>query len=989
MSELVGLRIWLIDPEPPRWVVEALRDLRLDEYSKTELEVIATPGEWEAKARKRLWPGLIVMEHNLPWLGTKDLLKLISLQPAATFVALLSDKPLDAEIVSLFDEGLDLYMRKTPPRPSLLKARVARLLSKRPLLMQERLNLGRRVKEVAAGAKSVEEIAAKVLPLLGGFLGADWGGAILREGGQVRFVGNCGKKVDVLPEELLAVASEASEGTLYFSAQDLPPKVTKKFLDKGIAVFNIYRLFEREDAEEWFVFGWKRLVKVIRERRQLTSELLQWIGSASQSAFAESVERSRRQETEALVSLMLRLNRALSPDGVAVEVLKGIKSLVPYDRASVWLWTPSRKLRLVAHDGFNESKHYIEQVVHRTNPPVEEWTAVQILTTTHRPLLLEDVRDFPEWQDLIGERKVLSWVGMPILYDEQVLGMVFLDKFHPDKLSPEDIEAVRGLMTAAGIAFYNAKLFGEQSKWRERTSALRWIALQMVSTLDPQEVLQQLVSETLALMQAEDVHIFFYNGDELEFVAGEYRKIKMQEPYWKPRENGLTYTVARRKQAIIVPDAREHPLYADSPWYGAIVGMPLIVRRNLLGVLNVAWSAPRQFSDDDIELLRALADYAAIALENAHLVASLEKRVSDLTELARLGEEIRSRQPSNELATMVVRNAVSLADADFGIITNFVGDALRIRGVFGLPEELVGEEIPTDYGVCWSVLSSRGVTTFHNLISEDVLPPEAGVILPVKTALAFPIKPENENTPMGCLLVGWNISKPSLSAEVFNTLQLLAAMLVNMLERARSQAELEEAFLQAVTALSRALDERDHYHGDHSERLSQWSAAVARELGCSEDEIAIIKQAALLHDIGKIGIPDSILRKPGPLTEEEWEIIKQHPLIGARILRPLERLRPVAEIVEAHHERWDGSGYPRGLKGDEIPLGARIIAVVDSYGAMVDERVYRSSVGFERALQEIKRGSGTLYDPRVVDAFLRVAESFKETAQSESDAESA
>lgn len=976
-NDLVGLRLWVIDPQPPQWALEALQSLRLSP-DKIELEVLSTAAEWEEKVKEGLWPALIITEYNLPWLETKRLLQLLSLQPAATFVALLSDKPSDAEIASLFEMGLDLYTRKTPPRPNLLRARIERLLRKAPLLMQERLNLGRRIKEVTTGAKSVEEIATEVLPLLGRFLSAKWGAAILQEEERARFVARYGVEVEVSPEEVLSVAPAASDGTLHFSAQDLPSKAAEKFSDNKITAFNFYRLFEREDAEEWFVFGWEHLTEVVRERRQLTSELMQWIGSASQRAFAESVERSRRQETEALVSLMLRLNRSLSPDRVADEVLKGIKALVPYDRASVWLWTPSRKLRLVAHDGFKEPGSYIDYAVHHAKPPLEEWAAVQILTSTHRPLLLENVRDFPEWQNLVGEQPVLSWLGIPILYDEQVLGVVFLEKFPPGKLKARDIEAVQGLMTAAGIAFYNAELFGEQSKWRERSSALRWIALQMVSTLDPQEVLQQLVSETLALMQAEDVHIFFYDGDELEFVAGEFRGIKMQEPYWQPRKDGITYTVARRKQPIIVPDARDHPLYADSPWYGAIVGMPLIVRRNLLGVLNVAWSAPREFSDDDIDLLRSLADYAAIALENAHLVASLEKRVNDLTELARLGEEMRSRKPSSELAGVIVKNAVSLANADFGIITDFTGDGLKICGVSGLPEELVGVEIPLDYGVCWSILAGRGITTFYNLNSEDVLPPEMGVIPQVKTALAFPIKSETESGAMGCLLVGWNVSKPYLSGEVFNALQLLTAMVVNMLERAHSQAELEEAFLQAVTALSRALDERDHYHGDHSERLSQWSALVARELGCSEEEIEIIKQAALLHDIGKIGIPDSILRKPGPLTEEEWEIIKRHPLIGARILRPLERLRPVAEIVEAHHERWDGSGYPRGLKGDEIPLGARIIAVVDSYGAMIDDRVYRSSVGFEQAIREIKRGSGTLYDPRVVEAFLRVAESFRD-----------
>ncbi|NQS92152.1 MAG: HD domain-containing protein, partial [Chloroflexi bacterium] len=126
-----------------------------------------------------------------------------------------------------------------------------------------------------------------------------------------------------------------------------------------------------------------------------------------------------------------------------------------------------------------------------------------------------------------------------------------------------------------------------------------------------------------------------------------------------------------------------------------------------------------------------------------------------------------------------------------------------------------------------------------------------------------------------------------------------------------------------------------------------------------------------LHDIGKIGLPDEILNKPGPLTEEEWTIIKQHPLTGAEIVSPVKYLAPVAPIVQAHHEKFDGSGYPFGLKGNDIPLGSRIVSVIDAYVAIRDERVYSESHTHEEAIAEIRRSSGTHFDPVIVDIFCK------------------
>jgi diguanylate cyclase (GGDEF)-like protein/putative nucleotidyltransferase with HDIG domain len=188
-----------------------------------------------------------------------------------------------------------------------------------------------------------------------------------------------------------------------------------------------------------------------------------------------------------------------------------------------------------------------------------------------------------------------------------------------------------------------------------------------------------------------------------------------------------------------------------------------------------------------------------------------------------------------------------------------------------------------------------------------------------------------------------------------------------------SSPEVQEADLpqrDAIEALALALLERDRYTGEHSEAVIEMSGAVARNVGCNPREVERVKAAALLHDIGKVAIPDRILNKPGPLSEEEWELMKQHPVIGERILRVLPGLGSVARIVRHEHERWDGKGYPDGLTGEEIPLGSRIIIVADTYHAMTSDRPYRAAMSHSEAVGELSRCAGTQFDPKVAQALI-------------------
>jgi putative nucleotidyltransferase with HDIG domain len=178
-----------------------------------------------------------------------------------------------------------------------------------------------------------------------------------------------------------------------------------------------------------------------------------------------------------------------------------------------------------------------------------------------------------------------------------------------------------------------------------------------------------------------------------------------------------------------------------------------------------------------------------------------------------------------------------------------------------------------------------------------------------------------------------------------------------------------QAYGSTLSALVHALDAREHETSDHSQRVLRYTVAIARKMGIGEQELEDIGRGALLHDIGKIGVPDSILLKPGPLTAAEWVEMRRHPEVGYRILESIDFLRPAAQIVLSHQERWDGNGYPRKLKGEQIPLGARVFSIADTLDAMTSDRPYRKAATFEEARAEITRCSGTQFDPACVRAF--------------------
>ena len=265
-------------------------------------------------------------------------------------------------------------------------------------------------------------------------------------------------------------------------------------------------------------------------------------------------------------------------------------------------------------------------------------------------------------------------------------------------------------------------------------------------------------------------------------------------------------------------------------------------------------------------------------------------------------------------------------------------------------------------------------------------------VLPAKNSTFAPIYNFSQegrilvsNGVIGLILISLTTYASGEAAEIIGKWSLSLTREVEAKTRQLTQAlgNMELTYSNIVTALANVIEVRDYYTSDHSNRIAGLAVETARLLGYEESQLERVRLAAAMHDIGKIGIPDSILNKPGPLEDEERRIMMRHPEIGAKIISAIQNLSDVAQVIRAHQEKFDGTGYPDGLRGEDIPLTARIIAVVDAYTAITDQRAYKSARTPAEAVDELLRCAGSQFDPRVVQAFLAALQQENGQAQSQ------
>ncbi len=454
------------------------------------------------------------------------------------------------------------------------------------------------------------------------------------------------------------------------------------------------------------------------------------------------------------------------------------------------------------------------------------------------------------------------------------------------------------------------------------------------------------------------------------------------------------HPAGQMSQPVFIEDIRRLPetnvfrSFGEASNFRAVAAIPLIYEVDMVALVLCTFEQPYAWSANEIEVLNIFGREAAIAFENAssyqviqRILNETQHRVRELMILFEVSQAMTIAQlRSEEIAQILARQfvdvlkisecSIALYDED-GQSTEVIVDYYIRNGEGFADPEWVGRSLPLQETPSIArVLQSLTPAILHK---DDPAVPAQTLAYMREYALEqlaiFPLVYKGK--PIG--VIELEARQPGQFGESdFQLILTLSNQAAIALENARLYEELEDSYLQTVLALAKAIDAKDSYTGDHSYRLASWAVAIARALGCNREDIRAIQWAAVLHDIGKIGVPDEILLKPGELTQNEWDIMKQHPQFGAEIIAPIKKMAEVTPLIRAHQEKYDGTGYPEGLQGEQIPLGARILAVVDAYSAITDDRVYRGARPRAFAIDELRRFAGTQFDPVVVNTFVEI-----------------
>ncbi|MCD4781831.1 MAG: response regulator [Candidatus Omnitrophica bacterium] len=361
---------------------------------------------------------------------------------------------------------------------------------------------------------------------------------------------------------------------------------------------------------------------------------------------------------------------------------------------------------------------------------------------------------------------------------------------------------------------------------------------------------------------------------------------------------------------------------------------------------------------------------------NVELEKKVRERTEELSLLYRIAQEISSSLKLEETLNVITNKVSEHLNLEICsiLLLDKKNETLSIVAARGLSDEIVqriqikkGERISG-----WVVENNEAI--FVNDIESDSRFSRSYHQEKYYTRSFISVPLVVKGNVIGVINANNKKTKQPLTENDFGLIKGIAQEAAIAIENARLFSSLEETYVSTVLALTSAIDAKDHYTNRHSQQVTKYGVAIAREMGLLDFDVENIKKACQLHDIGKIGVHDDILTKPGKLTTEEWAEIQSHATKSAEILKPLDFLHDVMILVEQHHESFDGSGYPYNLKGEKILLGARIMAVADSFDAMTSRRPYREALSKKVAIEELIKNKGSQFDPEVVDAFMRVLE---------------
>jgi GAF domain-containing protein len=579
-------------------------------------------------------------------------------------------------------------------------------------------------------------------------------------------------------------------------------------------------------------------------------------------------------------------------------------------------------------------------------------------------------------------------MGVPLLMKDKHTGLLAVWRSGANtEYSTRELDFLTSLARQAAVAIENARLYNETQRRLKELEIINRVSSSLRTTQSLEEMLPILLNETLQLINPEHASIWLYDhtSDKLIQRVASGSETKIRHKPIGPMD-GLIGTTFRTGKLHTADELQNDLMLFESnrdsmPQGVSAICIPIQSTAGPVGVLAVVLERKQQTAEE-INLLAILAEITGNAIHRAQLYDQSQKQVRRLTSLRDIDSAIASsfdlRLTLNILMDQTLSHLnvdavnIGLYHPDLQALTYLSGVGFNIpsptRPQRRLSESLAGQVIVRQQTCHITNLQSAPEAAHELLVKREGFVTYIGIPLIVKGQIKgvfevfhrSPLSPTPDWMDFLHTLAGQTAIAID-SSQLFENLQ-------------RSNQELLQAYDTTLEGWARALELRDRETEGHTRRVTELTLRLARYMGVSDSEIVNIYRGVLLHDIGKMGVPDHILKKKGKLTPEEWVEMRQHPTYAYNLLAPIAFLRGVMDIPYCHHEHWDGSGYPRGLKAEQIPLAARIFSVIDIWDALLSDRPYRTAWPREKVKDHIKESAGSILDPRIVNIFLSMIE---------------
>lgn len=583
-------------------------------------------------------------------------------------------------------------------------------------------------------------------------------------------------------------------------------------------------------------------------------------------------------------------------------------------------------------------------------------------------------------------------MGVPILLKDKHTGLLAVWRSGIGaEFMPRELEFLTSLARQAAVAIENARLYNETQRRLRELEIINRISSSLRMSHSVNEMLPTLLNETLHLIRTPHGAIWLYDHttDKLIQRVANGVEVDLKHKSLSPMEGIIGYAFRTGKMYRSAELKNDSLLFEGDresiePGLGAIC-IPIQSTAGPVGVLAVVIEKERDLSEE-IHLLTILAEITGNSIHRAQLYEQSQRQVRRLTSLRDIDSAIASSFDLRLTLNILMDQTVSHLNVDAVNIGLYHPELQSLTYLTGVgftipsptrPQVRMGEGLAGQVLIRQQTCHMTNLQTAPEAINEVIIKREGFV-----TYIGIPLIVKGQIKGVFEVFHRSALSPTPDWMEFLHTLAGQAAIAIDSSQLfenlQRSNQELIQAYDTTLEGWARALELRDRETEGHTRRVTELTMRLARYIGVNDNEMVNIYRGVLLHDIGKMGVPDHILKKEDKLTEEEWSEMRRHPVYAYNLLSPISFLRGVLDIPYCHHERWDGGGYPRRLKGEQIPLAARIFSVVDNWDALLSDRPYRKAWPIEKVKSYLRESAGTLLDPRIVEIFLSMMENDEE-----------